>query len=79
MFRRILRNPGNDFLEILQKQSYVTAELSEAFRGDLERYYFLSFFETIHMPVFGLVRSTLASLLFRFKNRPVSNMLGLAI
>lgn len=55
MFRRVLRNPRNDFLEVLQKQSYVTAELSEAFRGDLERYYFLSFFETTHMPIFGLV------------------------
>jgi hypothetical protein len=44
-------------MKVLRKQSHITAALNEAFRADLERYFFLSFFETTSMPIIGqLVR-----------------------
>ena len=42
-------------MSMLRKESKIANDLTEAFRHDLERYYYLSFFETI--PTKGLMVS----------------------
>jgi hypothetical protein len=52
---RIVRNPHNNFMEALKKDSLFSDELIENFKHQLEDYRVLSFFETLPYKKLDLV------------------------
>jgi hypothetical protein len=53
--RALLRNPENNFLQSLEKDSLFGDELNNNFRHCIENFYILSFFETLPFNKMGLV------------------------
>ena len=59
--RGVLRNPGNDYLNALKKNSFFAAALREDFQQHQEDFNVLTFYETLPMPKVGMVSATLFS------------------
>jgi hypothetical protein len=55
--RSVLRNPSNSFMEALKKDSAFVESLQSDFQHQLDDYKVLSFYETLPMGKFGLVRT----------------------
>ena len=56
--RGILRNPGNDYLNALKKNSFFATALREDFQLNQEDFDVLTFYETLPMSKVGMVSAT---------------------